>query len=109
MRLPSIGELRHRLRLETPARSGDGGGGADVTWTLVGEVWASLGAVGGAERVSAEGLAGEVTHEIWIRYRSDAAPAMRFVVGARSFDIRAALDPDGRRRWLRCLVVERVG
>ena len=108
MRLPTIGELRHRLRLEAATRSADGGGGADVTWTLVAEVWASVKAGSGAERVKGEGLAGQVTHEVWIRYRADAAPAMRFVESARSFDIHAVLDPDGRRRWLRCVCTERV-
>jgi SPP1 family predicted phage head-tail adaptor len=108
MRLPTIGELRHRLRLEAAVRSPDGGGGADTAWEPVGDVWASVKAVGGTEQVSAEALAGRVTHEIWIRHRGDAAPAMRFVAGARAYDIRAVLDPDGGRRWLRCLVEERL-
>jgi SPP1 family predicted phage head-tail adaptor len=109
MRLPTIGELRQRLRLESAARAGDGGGGADVTWTLVAEVWARVTAAGGGEPLRAEMLDGRVMHEVWIRHRDGVVPAMRFVQGARVYDIRAVQDPDGRRRWLRCLCEEHVG
>ena len=109
MRLPTPGDLRHRLRLEAATRSADGGGGAIVTWALVGEVWASVKDTAGGEQIAAGGLQGHLTREVWIRYRADAAPAMRFAEGARLFDIQSVLDPDGRRRWLRCLCAERVG
>jgi head-tail adaptor len=33
---------------------------------------------------------------------------MRFVLGARVFDIRAVIAEDGRRRFLKCLVEERA-
>jgi head-tail adaptor len=32
---------------------------------------------------------------------------MRFRAGTRVFDIRAAFDPDQRRRWIKCLAEER--
>jgi len=109
MKLPTIGELRHRVRIEAETRDDDGGGGADATWSLVAEAWASIKATGGTEAAAADALRGRTTHEIWIRYRDDVIPAMRFVASARIFDVRAVLDPDGRGRWLRCLVQERAG
>lgn len=103
----AIGDMRHRLALEAPLSAEDGGGGAKETWALVAEVWGAIRPISGSESVEADGLRGRVSHEIWIRYRN-LAPEMRFVLGPRVFDIRAAIDVGERRRFLRCLVEERV-
>lgn len=102
-----IGDLRTRLVLEAPSRAADGGGGAAVTWSAVAEVWGAVKPVAGAESYALDRLAGNVSHEIVIRYRGDVAPQMRFRAGPRVFDIRAAFDPDARRRWTKCLAEER--
>lgn len=106
-RMP-IGEMRHRLALEAPLESADGGGGVARTWSLVAEVWGAVRPISGTERFEADGLHGRVSHEIWTRYRPDVGPDMRFRLGARIFEIRAAIDSGERRRFLRCLVEERV-
>jgi SPP1 family predicted phage head-tail adaptor len=103
-----IGELSHRLNLEAPSRTPDGGGGAAVTWALVAEIWAAIRPVSGGEGVAADGVSGRLTHEIWIRHRDGVLPEMRFVEGSRVFDIRAVVDQVERRRFLKCLVEERV-
>jgi SPP1 family predicted phage head-tail adaptor len=102
-----IGDLRTRMTLEAPSRAADGGGGAVVTWDEVAVPWAKVTPRSGAESFEYDRVAGKVSHEIVIRHRSDVTPEMRFRLGARVFDIRAAFDPDGRRHWLRCLVEER--
>lgn len=102
-----IGELRHRMRLEAVSRTPDGAGGADETWTLVAELWAALKPLSGQEGLEADRIAGHVTHEVVVRYRQGVVPAMRLVHGARAFDIRAVIDIEERRRFLRCLVEER--
>ncbi len=102
-----IGDLRTRLTLETASRAADGGGGATVTWSTVATVWAAVTPSGGAESYALDRVAGTVSHDIVIRYRGDVTPAMRFRSGERVFDIRAAFDPDGRRRWTKCLAEER--
>lgn len=104
----TIGALDTRLMLQSPVRVSDGAGGASIGWTLIDEVWAHVRAVGGAERLEAEGLKGRVTHEVWVRYRDGVAPDMRFLLGPRALDIRAVLETAGRRRYLRCLCEERV-
>jgi SPP1 family predicted phage head-tail adaptor len=105
MTVPRIGALRHRLTLESPSRTGDGGGGAAVTWQLVAELWAHVRPISGDERLRADGVSGRVTHEVWLRHRADVVPAMRFTHGARILEIVAVLDP-GRRDRLRCLCEE---
>ena len=102
-----IGALRHRLVLESAARVPDGGGGATRTWTTLAELWAAIDPIKGTESVVAEAVAGRVLFSIHIRYRTDVTPAMRFRLGTRIFEILAVLDADDRRRFLKCLVVER--
>lgn len=103
-----IGELRHRIVLESVTRVSDGGGGAVVTWLPVAELWASITPTTGTEAVVADQLAGRVSHEIVVRHRSDILPAMRFRQGTRIFEILAALDVEERRRQLRCLCREEL-
>lgn len=108
MTVIQIGELCNRLSLETPLRSGEAGGGAEITWSPIAEVWGAVRALGGTESVEADGIKARASHEIWIRWRSDVVPQMRFVDGARVFDIVSAADAGGRRRFLKCVVVERL-
>jgi SPP1 family predicted phage head-tail adaptor len=97
-----IGRLRHRLTLEVRSRVGDGGGGAVSTWEPVAELWGAVEAVAGKEAVMADRVSGQAASRIVIRHRDDVGPAMRFRRGAEAFDILAALDQDGRRRFLVC-------
>ena len=104
-----MGELHYRLRLEVGGNAADGGGGSVTTWSLVAEVWGAIRETGGDEIVAAEALQGRRRVEIWIRFRPDVTPSHRIVSGDRIFDVKATADPDGRRRWLRCTVEERLG
>jgi SPP1 family predicted phage head-tail adaptor len=106
MKSSRIGALRERLALQAPARVDDGGGGADVTWSTIAEVWGAVRPVTGEERLRADAVSGRVTHRVWIRHRDDVVPAMRFTLGARILDIVAVLDA-GRRDRLLCLCEER--
>lgn len=103
-----IGEMHHRLALEAALRTPDGAGGASETWSLVAEIWGALRPIGGNEGMEADGLKGRATHEIWIRWREGLLPEMRFRLGTRAFDIKNIAESEGRRRYLRCLVEERL-
>jgi len=102
-----IGALRRRVVLERPALADDGGGGAVETWEAVAEVWAMIEAQSGKETVEADRLSGTRRVDVTIRYREDVSANMRFRLGDRVLDIRAVLDEDGRRRFLKCNCEER--
>ncbi len=104
---PAIAELRHVVSLEAPGSSPDGAGGVVTSWEPVAILHAALRPSSGSERLLADGIEPRITGEIWLRHRDDVRPEMRFVLGSRVFDIHAVIDPDERRRWLRCLVAER--
>lgn len=103
----TIGDLRHRVQIETAARTSDGAGGATIAWTLVAEVWAAIWPRTSDETLDLGRVAGKATHDIWIRYRSDVKPEMRITFGARVFDIRGVINIEDRARWLKCPSVER--
>ena len=107
MRRPSAGALRHRVVLQQPVRSDDGGGGATQTWETVAELWAAVLPIGGEERLSADALTGRVTHAVWIRHRAGVTPAMRFQHAGRTLEIGAVIDAGGLRHRLQCLCLER--
>jgi SPP1 family predicted phage head-tail adaptor len=104
---PAIGKLRHRLTLEAPSRAGDGGGGADISWTAVAACWGAIEDVTGSEAQTADRTGGRRQVIVSIRHRDDVAPAMRFRLDGRILPIRAVIDPEGRRKYLRCLCEER--
>lgn len=103
--LPSA--LRHRLALERPDRLASDDGGVEQNWTEEAELWADLRPIAGSERIEADRVTGQITHEISLRYRSGVLPEMRFREDGRVFHILAVIDVEERRRWLKCLCEER--
>lgn len=103
-----IGSLRHRVTIERPQRTADIAGTATIEWIGIANVYARIEATNGREIGIADGIAGRASHKVLIRYRDDVLPEMRFLAGNRHLEIRAALDIDGRRRWLQCLCEEQL-
>lgn len=110
--MTDIGSMRHRLRIEAPSGTADGGGGQGADpWVAaipVATVWGRVEPVRGAERLQAMRLASPVTHRIVIRYRPHIEPTMRIVFGTRVFNIRAVLNPGESNRRLELLCEEGV-
>lgn len=87
-----IGDLRHRIKLQTAARVSDGAGGYTVTWTDTATIWASVEPVSGREPYAANQLQGQVSHKVLIRYRTGVSHGMRVLFGTRTFDVQAVLN-----------------
>jgi SPP1 family predicted phage head-tail adaptor len=103
----NAGDLRHRVTIESATRTGDGAGGATITWGTVAEVWAAIWPRTVSETFALDRVAGTTTHDVWMRYRSGVTPAMRITFGNRVFDILGAQDVEDRGHWLKCSVEER--
>ena len=102
-----IGSFRHRVIIEALQTAPDGGGGVTESWAEIDTVWAGISPRVGREIVQADRITGTLTHEIFIRYRADVRPAMRFRKGQRVFHIQACEDVDERSAILKCLCEER--
>lgn len=100
------GDLRHRVTIQQAAETQSGSGAIGQTWSDVAAVWASIEALQGREVFAAQQINAQVSSRITIRYRAGIIPKMRMVFGARTFNIEAVIDPDGRRRELQLLVSE---
>lgn len=97
-----IGRLSHRLALERKVQTGDGGGGAAVTWETAAEMWAGVEMVSGTERFKWGGISGEADAIITIRNHTDVVPAMRFRSGTQLFEILSVLTAGPHDQYLRC-------
>ena len=70
------------------------------------QLWGAIATVKGEERLRADRPEQAITHRVTLRYREGVTAAMRLTCGLRRFRIKAAADPNGRRRDLVCLVEE---
>ena len=107
----SAGLLAQRIRLEQQSTAQDSFGGQSETWSEVITVWAGVFAMTGRERLAAQAIHPELTHQIIVRWHPLLADpktvaGMRVVLGSRHFDIHAALDEDGRKTVLTLLATE---
>jgi len=100
------GELRHRVTFQK--RDVDPATGGLTDWVDYVTVWAKVEDLSGRDYIQTRmlGDASLVTTRITIRWRQDIDPHMQVKVGSRVLDIKAILDPDGRRRFLQIMCAE---
>lgn len=91
----AIGALDRRLVIEATVRTGDGAGGATVTWQPVASVWGRVEALSASERDRSGRLDGVATHRVTIRAHPEVAGGQRIVIGSRVLAILATR-PEGR-------------
>jgi SPP1 family predicted phage head-tail adaptor len=95
-----IGDLARRVTLERPDAVDDAGGGFAVSWTPISEAWARIVSSRASEGEEADDLVSRVSHAVRMRWRSDVGAGWRLVFDGRYLRVRAAVDPDGAKRWL---------
>lgn len=106
-----IGELRHRLTIQTENPVADGGGGQGDPWAspvTVATVWGRVEPLSGSEGLRAMQLEDRVTHRVTIRYRKGITASQRIKFDSRLFNIRAVINVGERNRWLQLLCEEGV-
>lgn len=114
---PRIGQLRHRVTIQTPTLAVDAQGVRSETWSELATAWADIRPLSMGEAVAAGQTMGYVTHRMTMRrgapvvaYGAENSkqvrPKHRVTFGARTFEIQAVTDPDGRGRWIEVLVRE---
>lgn len=106
MSLMPIGAMRHRLRLEAPVDTSDGGGGFSRTYRTVAHVWARVSAIASSRQFTEQRFEQTTSYQIDLRWRADIVAGMRFVFRERNLAIYSVRDPDGARRFITCACEE---
>jgi SPP1 family predicted phage head-tail adaptor len=105
------GQLRHKVRLETPAYTDDGQGGrtrAATPWTSLGYSWAAVEPLTSKDQFFAQHLQNRVSHRVTIRYRDDVTAECRVVFRSRTLTIRSLRNIDERDKEIELLCEENV-
>lgn len=97
-----IAPLRARVRLESPARTDDNLGGAAISWTNEGSVWAEVSTIGSARSEAFDAAPSVASFRVEMRARSDVRAGWRVVWGARVLSIVGVRNDGGARIELAC-------
>ncbi len=99
----SAGQLRNRIAIVRPTDRATGKGGfTSDQMVIAGDVAAEVLGLTGTEAVKEKVLRGIRVYKITIRWRPDllTSDQILYAGDVDALNIRSAVDPDGRRRWL---------
>jgi head-tail adaptor len=94
--------MRARVRLERPVRAPDDIGGAAISWTDEGDVWAAIEASGAALGAAFDTAPAISALRLTINRRADVRAGWRVVWGARALRVAGVRDEGGARIVLNC-------
>ena len=100
------GTLDHRFVIERVVETADGCGGVAITFDPVATVWATLEPASARSAEISQQVVETMSHAVTMRFRDDLASGWRLVQGLRVFTVLTVHDPDERRRYITCRVVE---
>ena len=100
------GKLKHRINIQRETKTSDGAGGASITWNTIAQPWAYIKPRSGNERFQAMRLESDITHRIYMRYRTDFNAADRIEYNGRIMQIRAIVNIEELNDWLELYVDE---
>ena len=104
--IAKVGQMRHRMTIQSQVATPDGMGGSTITWADVATVWADIRPVSGAERAQADRLMLDVSHSILMRHRALSATTERLTMDGRVFNVVSLYDADESRSHLKVLARE---
>lgn len=105
----AIGKLRHRIQLQTQARTAGGSQTMDQAYSTFATVWGNLDPFAAPRKLQGkvdEDL-GTVTHRATIRYRADVASSQYIWYDERRFEIRTVRIVEEKNKFLELLLSER--
>lgn len=107
--IPPLSEVRHQVVIQEVTFVADGSGGQAETWTPLATVWASIKPKIVKEVVFGQKLESRVQFDIFFRYLAGVTTDDRIIFGARTFQIKAAINIDELGEWIHVLAEEFVG
>lgn len=103
-----IGNLRHRVTIQSKTESQDAYGEATYTWATVVTVWAAVEPLTAREFISGRAELQEVTTRIRMRSRDDVTPEMRCTWNGHTYDIESVIRIEERDIEMELLCTEAI-
>ena len=104
--MPTIGQMRHRVVVETPTPTSDGDGGYSDSYAAAGPspVWASIEPATAAvsEQQVGNRIETAITHVITMRWHTGVTTRTRLSFGSRRFFVRGLQKVHEIGEWLVC-------
>lgn len=105
----SAGKLRHLVDLQNRQDVDDDLGGVVTTWaTFSASQRGMLKPLTGTEIQRAGRLEANITHKLYMRYRTDLTAAHSVLYEGRRMQVRAVIDIEERKRWIEVSLEEGV-
>lgn len=82
-----IGRLKHRITFQALSQSKNEYGEIVEEWLDIKTVWAEIKPVSGNQFFAAKQINSEISHNVYIRYRTDLKPSMRIKFKDRVFEV----------------------
>ena len=92
------GRLRHRVTIQSKSVTRDAYGGEVITWQDDVTVWGSVEPLRGREYIEGKQEQADVTHKIFLRYRSGITPTSRLQHDSRNFEVVDVINKRERKR-----------
>lgn len=107
MKVPNVGDLRHRVVVETTTDTTDDQGGQSSAWSTYATIWALIQPSRAVEVRASMQIQVRRTHICWIRHRADitVSEKMRINFDSRYFQIKGIRRAD-ERKFFMCLELE---
>lgn len=90
-----IGELRHRIEIQSSSEAADSFGQDVRTWSTYATVWASVEMSSGSEIQVGSSQQALSPYRVIIRYRGDVRPSHRIIYGSRILEVVSVMDVTG--------------
>ena len=103
-----IGQLRHKIVIQTPKETQNTLGEPVRVWEDFSEAFAEIKPISAKEYMANSGLRAEVSHQITMRYLPGMTPLKRIVFGERVFTIESVINIYETNRVMQLIVKENV-
>lgn len=104
-----IGRLRHRITFQELSKSEKNYYGELICeWLDIITVWAEIKPVSGNQFFAAKQINSEISHNVYIRYRTDLKPSMRIKFKNRIFEILYVMNVNENNRMMQIYCKELI-
>jgi len=101
-----IGGMRKQVRIQNRSVTQDSFGGVEESWVDLGTRMAEIVPLSSRELWYASQIESNATHKCTLRYFNGLTVQCRFIVDEKKYEVSSVLNPDGRKRWHECTIVE---